>query len=228
VLGVSVLAHPVGLDPLIAEAKRRSPSSGAIREDTPAVMLAEAYAWGGAAAISVLTEPHRFGGSLDDLFEVSTKLDLPTLCKDFIIDPVQLYEARSAGAAAVLLIVRALTAPQLGTLASLARGMGLETLVEVHSAAELEIALGCGPTAIGVNARDLETLAMDPSLHETLLPRIPAGVVAVAESGLRTREDVERVAGFGADAVLVGTAVAKAERPGDAVRALTGVRKRSR
>ncbi len=213
---------------IIAESKRRSPSAGAIREDMSALSLARAYEQGYAAAISVLTEPDHFGGSLGDLAAISHEIGLPTLRKDFIIDPVQVYEARGSGASAILLIVRALTAPRLRELASLAHDIGLATLVEIHAEAELEAALNCAPTAVGVNARDLETLVMDPSLHEALLPGIPKGVIAVAESGLRTRADVERVAGYGADAVLIGTAVAGAERPAEAVKALVGVGRMAR
>jgi len=208
---------------VIGEVKRRSPSAGAINEAADAVELARAYADAGAKAISVLTEEVRFGGSLEDLLRVSRQVGLPTLRKDFIIDPIQVYEARAMTASAVLLIVRALTPEQLAELAKTAHDAGLATLIEVHSAAELEVALAVGPTAIGVNARDLGTLQLDPELAEALLPRIPRDVIAVAESGLRSREDVSRVASFGADAVLVGTALAGAADPSAAMRGLVGV-----
>lgn len=210
---------------VIGEVKRRSPSAGVINEGADAVDLARAYADAGAAAISVLTEEVRFGGSLEDLLRVARQVGRPTLRKDFIIDPIQVFEARAMGASAVLLIVRALSPERLAELASLAHGAGLATLVEVHSAGELEAALAVRPTAVGVNARDLGTLQLDPLLAAELLPRIPADVIAVAESGLRTREDVERVAGFGADAVLVGTAVAGAANPGAAMKELVGVKR---
>ena len=213
---------------IIAEAKRRSPSKGAIAESSTALALAQAYAAGYAAAISVLTEPLRFGGSLGDLAEISRGTSLPTLRKDFILDPVQVYQSRASGASAILLIVRALTEKKLAELAALAHALGLATLVEVHSAGEMAAAIACGPTAIGINARDLETLEMFPLRHEALLPRIPAGIIAVAESGLATRADVARVASYGADAVLVGTAVASARQPAEAVKALIGVRKTGR
>jgi indole-3-glycerol phosphate synthase len=219
---------------VIAEVKRRSPSQGTIhkafvaRPVMAAIALAEAYGRGGASAISVLTEPDHFDGSLNDLAEVSSAVSLPTLRKDFIIDPIQVYQARAAGASAILLIVRALTASALKTLASLAREIGLSTLVEIHSGEELDAAMACEPTAIGVNSRDLETLLMNPVLHEQLIPRIPSDVIAVAESGLKSRADIERVAQFGANAVLVGTSVAGADGPEEAVRALTAVRKRPR
>jgi indole-3-glycerol phosphate synthase len=208
---------------VIAEVKRRSPSAGAIRSGADAALLARSYAAAGAAAISVLTEPEHFGGSLDDLAGVAAAVSVPVLRKDFVVDPLQLCEARALGASAVLLIVRALDDAELETLAADARALGLDTLVEVHDRPELERALALRPTAIGVNARDLESLEMDPTRHASLLPLIPAGFPAVAESGLATRADVERVASAGADAVLAGTALAGAADPAAAVRALVGV-----
>ena len=213
---------------IIAEAKRRSPSAGSIRESTPVSMLAEFYAAGGAAAISVLTEEDRFGGSLDDLFTASQSVALPVLRKDFIISPLQVYEARAAGAAAILLIVRAVLAPQLLDLAALAHDLGLGTLVEIHDASELDTALRCRPTAVGVNARDLETLVMDPTAHGRLLPQIPRDMVAVAESGLSGRADIERVAEQGAAAVLIGTSFARSDEPWKAVSDCVGVPRRMR
>jgi indole-3-glycerol phosphate synthase len=208
---------------VIAEVKKRSPSAGDIRAGADAAELASCYARAGAAAISVLTEPERFGGSIEDLERVVAAVALPVLRKDFIIDPVQLYEARAAGASAVLLIVRALSRERLAELAALARAIGLETLVEVHDHAELGVALGVQPAAVGVNARDLETLRIDASAAGALLSAVPEGVPAVAESGLRGRADVARVAARGADAVLVGTAVAGADDPARAIAALCGV-----
>ena len=213
---------------VIGEVKRRSPSAGLIRAEFDAVALARTYAEAGAAAVSVLTEEAHFGGSLDDLSRVSAAIGVPTLRKDFIIHPLQLYEARAAGASAVLLIVRALSAERLEELARLARAIGLATLVEVHEAPELEAAVAVRPTAIGVNARDLDTLAIDPARVELLLPVLPPDLAAVAESGLSSRADVERVAAVGADAVLVGTAVAGAPDPAEALRALVGVRRVAR
>ena len=213
---------------VIAEVKRRSPSAGEIRAGADAVALARCYAEAGAAGISVVTEERHFGGSLEDLMHVARAVGLPTLRKDFIIDAIQVYEARMVGAAAILLIVRALTDEQLGGLAALARQIGLETLVEVHSAAELERAVAVRPDMIGVNARDLDTLVLDPSLAASLLPKVPSGLLAVAESGLQSRGDVERVAGFGADAVLIGSAVAGAVDPTEALRGLVGVDRRAR
>ena len=216
-----VLAGPaVGV---IAEVKRRSPSAGAIRADLDPVVYARAYEAGGAAAISVLTDEVHFGGSLDDLVEVVGAVGVPVLRKDFILDELQLYEARAAGASAALLIVRALAPARLKALAELACGLELAVLAEVHSAAELDRALAVGPTAVGVNSRDLETFTVDLALAERLLALVPPALPAVAESGIEVRADVERLAQAGADVVLVGTSVARAGNPRAAVAALTGV-----
>lgn len=208
---------------LIAEVKRRSPSEGGFAGAVDPVNVARAYADGGAAAISVLTEGPHFGGSLADLEGVARATGLPVLRKDFILDPLQLYEARAAGAAAALLIVRALTAERLAALAALARELGLATLVEVHAADELPVALAARPDAVGVNVRDLDSLVLHPDVADALLPRIPRAVIAVAESGIADREGVSRVAALGADAVLVGTSLLRAGAPAAAARALTGV-----
>src|SRR5690348_14577623 len=175
---------------VISEVKRRSPSAGAIREDLDPVAHARAYEQGGAVAISVLTDERHFGGTLDDLSQVARSVSVPVLRKDFILDELQLYEARAAGASAALLIVRALDGTRLAALASGARRLGLAVLVEVHDDAELAAALAVEPTAIGVNSRDLATFAVDLALAERLVARIPAGVPVVAESGIETRADV--------------------------------------
>src|SRR2546422_589757 len=190
---------------VIAEVKRRSPSAGAIREDLDPVRHAEAYAQGGAVAISVLTDAAHFGGSLQDLTRVTRSVSLPVLRKDFILDELQLLEARAAGASAVLLIVRALAPDRLDALARAAREQELAVLVEVHAEPELDQALAVTPTAVGVNSRDLATLAVDLGLAERLVAQVPAGVPVVAESGIEARRDVERMAAAGADLVLVGT-----------------------
>jgi indole-3-glycerol phosphate synthase len=208
---------------VIAEVKRRSPTVGAIREDLDPVRHAQAYARGGAVAISVLTEEPHFGGSLDDLTGVARAIALPVLRKDFMVDELQLIEARAAGAAAVLLIARLLARRPLERLARAARGLELGVLVEVHTAEELERALAAEPTAVGVNSRDLATFAVDLSLAERLVGMVPRDVPAIAESGIAARGDVERMAAAGADLVLVGTSVARAEDPAAAVRALCGV-----
>lgn len=213
---------------VIAEVKRRSPSAGAIRDDLDPVAHAQAYAQGGAVAVSVLTDEAHFGGSLEDLARVARAVPVPVLRKDFILDELQLFEARAAGASAVLLIVRALDADRLGTLARAAQGCGLATLVEAHTEAELDRALAVAPTAVGVNSRDLSSYDVDLRVAERLLARIPHGVPAVAESGIETRAHVERLAAAGADLVLVGTAVACMADPAAGVRALCGVRRRPR
>ena len=221
----ALLGREVGV---IAEVKRRSPSAGAIREDLDPVAHARAYVRGGAVSISVLTDELHFGGSLDDLAQVASAVPVPVLRKDFILDELQLYEARAAGASAVLLIVRALTSDGLRVLARAARDQRLGVLVEVHSVSELELALGVDPTAVGVNSRDLATFAVDLGRAEQLVALVPGGVPVIAESGIATRADVERMAAAGADLVLVGTSVARTAEPSEAVRALTGVVRRGR
>jgi indole-3-glycerol phosphate synthase len=219
---------PAGGVGVIAEVKRRSPSAGAIQENLDPVSHAVAYVEGGAVAISVLTDELHFGGSLDDLARVARAVAVPVLRKDFILDEIQLYEARVAGASAILLIVRALAPDRLRALGRAARAQGLAVLVEVHSPSELEVALGVEPTAVGVNSRDLATFAVDLDGAERLLARVPAGVPAIAESGIATRADVERMARAGADLVLVGTSVARTEDPAKAVRGLVGVARKGR
>lgn len=213
---------------VIAEVKRRSPSKGAINHALAAADQARAYAAGGAAAISVLTEPAHFAGSLDDLREVSAAVQVPVLRKDFIVDELQLLEARAAGAAAALLIARALSPAVLARLFGFAREIGLDSLVEVRSQPELDRALEIGAPVIGVNERDLETLEMQPEVRQRLIPRIPRSVAAVAESGIRSADDVERAALLGADAVLVGSTLSASAAPEGAVRALARVTRRGR
>ncbi len=212
---------------VIAEIKRKSPSAGALWREGDAASLARTLESAGAAALSVLTEPAHFGGTLEDLSRVAAAVRLPVLRKDFVVDPLQLLEARAHGAAAVLLIVRILEGTRLAELTEAARALGLATLVEVHDAAELAAALAVEPTAVGVNARDLDTLARDRGLVERLLGEVPADRIAVAESGLSARADVDAVTARGADAVLVGTAIAGAPDPAAALRALTGVPRRA-
>jgi indole-3-glycerol phosphate synthase len=213
---------------VIAEVKRRSPSQGAIRPDLDAVRLALSYERGGAAAVSVLTEERHFGGSLEDLQRVAAAVSVPVLRKDFIIHEAQIHEARIAGASAVLLIARILEPEQLRTLAAAVREWHMTPLIEVHDTDELDAALAARPDVLGVNARDLDTLAMNPERAEEIMRDVPTGVTLVAESGVQTRADVERLAACGADVVLVGTSVARQDDPEQAVRALTGVRRRPR
>ncbi|PYO43590.1 MAG: indole-3-glycerol phosphate synthase TrpC [Gemmatimonadetes bacterium] len=220
-----VAARHVGV---IAEVKRRSPSTGAIREDLDPVEHAQAYAQGGAVAISVLTDERHFGGSLADLARVASAVTVPVLRKDFILDELQLYEARAAGASAILLIARALTPARVRALSLAARSHGLGVVVEVHTEAELGAALAAEPTVVGVNSRDLATFAVDLAQAERLVGRVPADVPVVAESGITNRADVERMAAAGADLVLVGTSVARTAAPAAAVRALVGVARHGR
>lgn len=209
---------------VIAELKRRSPSRGAINPGLQVHGQAVAYVTGGAAALSVLTEPDRFGGVLDDLVVAARAVTVPLLRKDFLVHRLQLVEARLSGAAAVLLIVRALDPGTFAALVDAARELLLEPLVEVRDEAELERALEAGARVVGVNSRDLETLRIDPTTAARIVPRIPASVIAVAESGITGRDEVSAAATAGADAVLVGTALSAAADPSAAVRALTGVR----
>ena len=213
---------------ILAEVKRRSPSKGLIAGDLGAVSQASAYARGGAAAVSILTEPAHFGGSIDDLTEVRAQLAIPVLKKDFHVQPIQLLEARALGASAALLIARALSPSRLSGMMRMAAQLELEVLVEVRDEEELARALGEGASMVGVNNRNLETLEIDPSTSERIIPLIPAGVVAIAESGIRSRSDVERYAACGADAVLVGSSLSTAEDAAAATRALTLVPRRDR
>ncbi len=208
---------------VIAEVKRRSPSGGAIAEYLSPGVLASAYATGGAVAISVLTEPEFFGGSLGDLDTVCQAVALPVLRKDFVIDPVQIFEARAAGASAILLIVRVLEDGELGELHEIAVGLGLGVLVEAHTEVEVDRAVGIGARIVGVNSRDLDTLVVDVRRILPMLRALPSDLIAVAESGLRSRAAVEQVAEAGADAVLVGTHLVGHRSPETAVRALAGV-----
>ncbi len=189
---------------VIAEVKRASPTKGELASIDDPAALAEEYQSGGAAAVSVLTEGRRFGGSLDDLRAVRAQVRIPVLCKDFITSSYQLWEARAAGADMALLIVAALDQPALVSLVERAVSIGLTPLVEVHGEGELERALDADARLIGVNARDLHTLEVDRGTFTRLAPRIPDAVVRVAESGVRGPRDVIDYARAGADVVLVG------------------------
>jgi indole-3-glycerol phosphate synthase len=213
---------------LIAEVKRRSPSAGIISADIDPVAHARKYAENGAAAISVLTEAAHFGGSLEDLERVAGEVRVPTLRKDFILDELQLMEARIAGASAALLIVRILTPARLGELLSFSRSLALDVLVETHTAGEIDVALTAGAEIIGVNSRDLDTFALDPEGAWELLARLPTGPLAVAESAMHSVADVERAAAAGADAVLIGSALSSAGDPAPIVKELSGVRRHAR
>ncbi|MFI5231931.1 MAG: indole-3-glycerol-phosphate synthase [Gemmatimonadales bacterium] len=213
---------------VIAELKRRSPSKGAINEALDVRKRAAEYAAAGAAALSVLTEPARFGGSLDDLTSVHATVALPLLRKDFIVHRLQLLEARAGGASAVLLIARALTPARRTALAAEALDIGLDVLLEVRSERELELALRVERAVIGINNRNLETLVMDDSVSARLLPLVPPHRTVVYESGVTSRADVERAAALGADAVLVGSSLSSAGDGAAAAALLTGVPRRAR
>lgn len=197
---------------VIAEVKRASPSRGELAPGIDAATQAARYLEGGAAAISVLTEPSRFEGDLADLTAVAA-LDAVALRKDFLVDPVMVHEAAVAGASGVLLIVAALTDRELRTMHDEATRLGLDVLVEVHGEGEVERALDAGATILGVNARDLHTFELDHDAFGRIRPQLPAGVLAVAESGVRGPDDVRRARDEGADAVLVGEFVVTAADP---------------
>jgi indole-3-glycerol phosphate synthase len=208
---------------VIAEVKRRSPSKGDLADIPDPAELAQAYAAGGAAAISVLTERRRFGGSLADLRAVRAAVDVPLLRKDFVVTSYQVLEARAAGADLVLLIVAALDDELLRRLHDQARELGMAVLVEVHDEPETERAVALGAEVIGVNARNLKTLEVHQDTFGRLAPLIPDDRVKVAESGIFSREDVQRFVSEGARAVLVGEALVKDGDPQRAVAAMTGV-----
>lgn len=205
---------------LIAEVKRASPSAGTIAEDVNPSVLARGYQAGGAAAVSVLTEPRHFQGSLADLQAVRSSVSIPVLRKDFLIHPSQVIEARASGADAVLLIVAALTDAQLRALLEAAGDVGLATLVETHSDEDLRRALDSDAKLIGVNARDLETLEVDVAGALARVGRVPDDRISVLESGISTRANVDAALGAGASAILVGEALMRADDPARAVRKL--------
>ncbi|HTI34253.1 MAG TPA: indole-3-glycerol phosphate synthase TrpC, partial [Miltoncostaea sp.] len=198
---------------LIAEMKRASPSKGPIRPEATVTEVVSAYQLAGASAVSVLTEPNWFGGSLDDLVEARAACDLPLLRKDFVVDEYQLLEARVAGADAVLLIVAALERGRMEELMGAASDLGLDVLVEVHDEKEVETAVESGAELIGINNRDLHSLEVDLETTFELLADVPAGTVVVAESGITENEDVERLERAGVDAILVGEALMRADDP---------------
>ena len=207
---------------IIAECKRRSPSRGVLRPDYDVVEIARGYSAAGAAAISVLTEPTFFDGALEHLADVRAAVDTPLLRKDFLVSEYQLLEARAAGADAVLLIVAALTPSELAHLAKSAATLGLDTLVEVHDADELSIAIDSGARVIGVNNRNLRTLVVDIHASETLVSMMPKGVVAVSESGLKTSHDLSRLSTLGYGAFLIGERFMTDADPGAALGQLLG------
>jgi indole-3-glycerol phosphate synthase len=214
-----LLAEPMTV---IAEVKRSSPSKGPLSEISSPGSLAEKYQSAGAAVVSVLTERRRFGGSLADLVEVRSAIDIPILRKDFMIDEYQFLEARAAGADVVLLIVAALSKNQLKDYYDLATELGMAVLVETHTRQEIEDAMEIQPRIIGVNARNLKTLEIDLQSFTDLIPEIPASIIRVAESGISQRSEVVRAAAAGAQAILVGETLVRSGNPTAAINELLG------
>jgi indole-3-glycerol phosphate synthase len=219
----AALARPAGQPVrVLAEIKRASPSTGAIRPGADPAAIAAEYEAAGAAAISVLTDRQFFDGDLAFLARCRDRVRVPLLRKDFTIDAYQVAEARAAGADAVLLIVAALEPPRLGELLAAARHYQLDALVEVHDRLEAETAIAIGATLIGVNHRDLKTFTMDMTLTAQIAPLLPPDTILVGESGIRTAADVARLAAAGAHAILVGETLMRASSPGAALRELLG------
>ena len=207
---------------VIAEHKRRSPSAGEIRTGSTCAEMAAAYERGGAAALSILTEEAHFGGSLDDLREARAATELPILRKDFTLDPYMLYEAKAAGADAILLVTGALRLDELRELYAGARALDLDAMVEISLPQELDLALEIDADVIGINNRDLEDFTVDITRTFDLLADVPAGKTVVSESGIVFREQVEELERVGVDAVLVGETFMRADDPEAAVRELVG------
>jgi indole-3-glycerol phosphate synthase len=202
---------------VLAECKRRSPSRGVLRATYDPVSIATAYAAAGAAAVSVLTEPTFFDGTLDHLREVRAGVSIPILRKDFVVTDYQVAEAAALGADAVLLIVAALDQPTMTRLIALAESWGLAALVEIHDRSELERAIGAGATVIGVNSRNLRTLQVNRAVFDDLAADLPAGAIAIAESGLKTAEDLRRLGARRYDAFLIGERFMTEPDPGAAL-----------
>ncbi len=214
----AALRRPDGRLAVISEIKRRSPSAGTIKADASALEQARRYRAAGAAALSILTDTEYFGGHLADLIEVTADFSqyppaVPCLRKDFMVHPVQVVQAREAGASAILIIVRALTDDEITALHDAARAAGLDALFEIHTEAELQRAVRHGAKIIGVNNRDLAVFKTDLGLSERLIPQFPQHVIAVSESGFSTGADAARARAAGAHALLVGEALMKAADP---------------
>jgi indole-3-glycerol phosphate synthase len=209
---------------VIAEVKRSSPSKGALAPITDPAALAEQYQEAGASAVSVLTERRRFAGSLEDLDAVRARVTIPVLRKDFMIDEYQFLEARAHAADIVLLIVAALSRSQLKDFYDLSCELGMASLIEVHTAQELESAMEISPRMIGINSRNLKTLDVDTRAFTDLIPQIPVEIIRVAESGISTRSDVQAAQSAGASVILVGEALVKSGDPISAMQELLGRR----
>jgi indole-3-glycerol phosphate synthase len=226
---VGALRPEDGTLAVVAEIKRRSPSKGELAPDLDPAVTAAAYAEGGAAGLSVLTDGPYFGGSVDDLHRARAACSLPVLRKDFVIDEIQVFETRAIGADAILLIVAAIPDDVvLADLHDLAVGLGLAVLVEVHDRPELERAFSIGAQIVGVNARDLGTFDEDLGVGERLVALVPPEVIAIAESAIRSRDDAARMAATGFDAVLVGEFLVKAQDPTTTVRELASLERGKR
>ena len=220
------LAEAVGRGGIqvVAEVKKASPSKGVIREDFDPVAIAAAYAGGGAAAISVLTDSEYFQGSLDYLRAIREKVAVPLLRKDFIIDPYQVFEARAAGADAILLILAALSDQEAEPLAAVAEELGMDVLWEVHNIEEMQRVAAFSPRVVGINNRDLKTFEVSLETTRGLLPEVPADAVVISESGFFVREELEMMSDWGVDGFLVGEGLMRAEDPGEALRGLLSAR----
>ena len=219
----SEIRNPKSEIRMIAEVKKASPSKGLIRPDFDPVEIAKTYEASGASAISVLTDEKYFQGSLEYLKAIRQAVDLPLLRKDFIIDPYQIFEARAAGADAILLIVAALPREKLFGFMSLAGALGMDSLVEVHTAEELDIAMEIGASIIGVNNRNLQTFETKLETTLELAAEVPGDRILVSESGIFTRADVERLMEAGVDAILVGESLMRQPDPGVKVKELLGI-----
>ena len=217
-----------GVVALLAEVKRQSPSAGEIRPNVQPADIAAGYEAGGAAAVSVLTDREFFGGTLADLEAVRSRIGLPVLRKDFTLDAVQLWQARAAGADAVLLIARILDDAELTDLLALSTDLGMSTLVEIHEERELERALKAGAQLVGINNRDLARFTTDLEITLRLAAEVPRDATLVSESGIRTAADVERLGAAGVDAILVGEALMREEDVTAAARTLVGIGKAAR
>lgn len=206
---------------IIAEIKRASPSKGVIKGDIDVAKLARSYAGGGAAAISVLTEPTHFGGSISDLVAAARAVEIPVLRKDFIVDEYQIVEAAAGGASAILLIVAALSPHDLRDLHAIAADLGLDVLVEVHDLAEMRVAAQIGAKIIGVNNRDLHSLRVSLDTSRRLIESRPSDVLMVAESGLTTRDEIRELFGLGYDAFLIGETLMRSTDVSETLRRLS-------
>jgi len=218
------LAASVGQEGIrvVAEVKKASPSKGIIREDFDPVAIAEAYAGAGAAAISVLTDVEYFQGRLEYLSAIREKVSVPLLRKDFIIDTYQVFEARAAGADAILLILAALSDEEAAPLAATADQLGMDILWEVHGLDELRRLAAFSPRIIGINNRDLKTFEVSLETTRSLLPEVPEGAVVISESGFFRREELEMMAGWGVDGFLIGESLMRTENPGETLADLLG------